>query len=482
MASKSGSDKSKKRTFIKPKPNEWSFYLSCTRNIRQIFFPLFLIFFLKDLVPKTFGKCLFTKFVDKRNNKSIHKHASSNNTDIMIEAKEHDNERERLLDLKSYSILDSLPESDYDDLTAIAAAICGTNISLVSLIDDKRQWFKSHHGLNATETPREYAFCGHAINDQNNVFIVQDARRDIRFHDNPLVTGEPFVTFYAGVPLISEKGLPFGTLCVIDNKPKLLSQSQIQSLSALSNQVTNLLKLRKNKMILEKTLLNLQEKNEELERFAFVAAHDLKSPLIGVSSMAVLFLENYGSKVDAKGRKILELIKSSSDKLRGLIDGLLEYSRSESVLKENKSKVNLKDLKKDIIGLFSYEHELTLILKSPFNEIETNRAALEQILINLVANAIKYNDKKNIEIEIEVSSSDTHYEFSVNDNGLGIALEHQEKIFKIFEVLEYKDKYGKTGNGIGLATVKKIIEKSGGSIKVESKVGKGSNFIFTLEK
>lgn len=400
----------------------------------------------------------------------------------MIEPKEHHKERERLKDLESYSILDSLSEVDYDNLTAIAAEICGTPISLISLIDDKRQWFKSHHGLAATETPREYAFCAHAINDPENVFIIQDARRDDRFHDNPLVTGEPYVIFYAGVPLISEEGLPLGTLCVIDHKPKLLSQNQLHSLSALSNQVMNLLKLRKNKILLEQALMNLEEKNQELERFAFIAAHDLKSPLIGISGMAQLFSDEYGSKVDEEGQEMLELIISSSDKLRRLIDGLLDYSRSESVLREEKSSIDLETLKNSIAGLFTFDHNLKLVIKSTLTELCANRTAIDQILINLIANAIKYNDKNSVEIEIGVSESDTHYKFYVQDNGPGIATNYQEKIFKIFEIFTAKDKFGQTGNGIGLATVKKIVEKIGGSIKVESELGKGAKFIFTLEK
>ena len=159
----------------------------------------------------------------------------------MIPPKPFPLEKERLAELKSYSILDTLPEEDYDNLTAIAAEICNTEISLISLLDDKRQWFKSHHNLDVSETPKEYAFCAHAINDPKNVFIVQDARNDERFYDNPLVTGEPHVIFYAGVPLLSPKGLPLGTLCVIDHKPKLLSNSQINSLQALSKQVMNIL-------------------------------------------------------------------------------------------------------------------------------------------------------------------------------------------------------------------------------------------------
>ncbi len=384
--------------------------------------------------------------------------------------------------MRSYSILDTLPESDYDNITKIAAEICGTPISLISLIDDKRQWFKSHHGLDATETPKEYAFCGHAINTPNDVFIVQDARKDERFHDNPLVTGDPHVIFYAGVPLVSEAGLPLGTLCVIDHKPNLLSQSQISSLSALSNQVINLLELRKSKQQLERTIMELEEKNEGLERFAVVAAHDLKTPLINISSLAQLFQNQYKDILDSEGLEMLEMIIGSSGNLIGLIDGLLQYSKSESLLREGKSDIELQMLRTDLEGLFNYDHQLKLVLKSDLTKIKAHKTALHQILINLITNAIKYHDKETVEIELGVSESDTHFLFYVKDNGPGIETIHQERIFKIFEKLATTDKFGVRGNGIGLATVKKIVEKLGGAIRVESDLGKGAKFIFSLEK
>ena len=384
--------------------------------------------------------------------------------------------------MRSYSILDTLPESDYDNITKIAAEICGTPISLISLIDDKRQWFKSHHGLDATETPKEYAFCGHAINTPNDVFIVQDARKDERFHDNPLVTGDPHVIFYVGVPLVSEAGLPLGTLCVIDHKPNLLSQSQISSLSALSNQVINLLELRKSKQQLERTIMELEEKNEGLERFAVVAAHDLKTPLINISSLAQLFQNQYKDILDSEGLEMLEMIIGSSGNLIGLIDGLLQYSKSESLLREGKSDIELQMLRTDLEGLFNYDHQLKLVLKSDLTKIKAHKTALHQILINLITNAIKYHDKETVEIELGVSESDTHFLFYVKDNGPGIETIHQERIFKIFEKLAATDKFGVRGNGIGLATVKKIVEKLGGAIRVESELGKGAKFIFSLEK
>ena len=215
--------------------------------------------------------------------------------------KDHIHEAERQHELLSYSILDTLPEESYDSLTAIASEICGTPISLVSLLDDKRQWFKSHHGLEATETPKELAFCAHAINAPTDVFIVEDARTDERFHDNPLVTSQPHVIFYAGVPLLNENGLPLGTLCVIDNVPKKLDASQIKALDSLAKQVMSLMELRRKKMQLEGSVTMLEEKNTELRNFAAIAAHDLKAPLNSISTLADVFSRHYADEVGEEG-------------------------------------------------------------------------------------------------------------------------------------------------------------------------------------
>ncbi|MGI9551846.1 MAG: sensor histidine kinase [Aurantibacter sp.] len=400
----------------------------------------------------------------------------------MIPPKDHVHEKKRLASLDSYSILDTLPEVDYDNLTTIAAEICGTPISLVSLLDNNRQWFKSRYGLDVVETPKEYAFCAHAINEGEDIFIVQDSRLDERFCDNPLVTGDPRVIFYAGVPLCSDEGLPIGTLCVIDHKPKLLSQNQIRSLKALSNQVMKLLQLRKANAQLKKSIEVLNEKNGELEQFAFIAAHDLKSPLNNILSSAAILSDYQGAAMDDDGKTMISFIQSASEKLKELIDGLLEYSRSEVILREEKSTVDLQLLCKDIQGLFSFDSSLSLVLRSELKSIIVNRTAIDQILINLVGNAIKYNDKDHVKVEFGVSENSDSYLLYVKDNGPGIIREDQDKIFQIFKTLNTLDKFGKTGNGIGLATVKKIVGKMGGNIHVESSCNQGSKFVFNIEK
>ena len=154
------------------------------------------------------------------------------------------NEAERLAALKAYHILDTGTEQSYDDITTLAAHICEVPIAMISLVDEARQWFKSRLGVDQQQTPREVAFCAHAIFKNGN-FIVRDATRDRRFADNALVTGEPHIRFYAGIPLINPEGLALGTLCVIDHQPRRLSAAQLNALQALSRQVMALLELRR---------------------------------------------------------------------------------------------------------------------------------------------------------------------------------------------------------------------------------------------
>jgi len=171
------------------------------------------------------------------------------------------NEAERLNALRGYKILDTHPEDRFDDLTRLAALICRTPIALVSLVDEDRQWFKSKIGLAASETPREDAFCAHAIVTQD-LLVVPDATRDPRFASNSLVLGEPHIRLYAGAPLTAPDGHNLGALCVIDRRPRRLSREQLEALRILSRQVVAEVTLGKNVHDL-KTALN---ERDELER------------------------------------------------------------------------------------------------------------------------------------------------------------------------------------------------------------------------
>jgi PAS domain S-box-containing protein len=174
------------------------------------------------------------------------------------------NEVERLKALYDYQILDTAPEQAFDDLTTLASAICGTPIALVSLVDRNRQWFKSKVGLDATETPRDLAFCAHAILCPSEPLIVPNALEDERFATNPLVLLDPNIRFYAGVPLVTPNSCPIGTLCVIDQVPRQLTSQQIAALQVLGRQVIAQLELRYNLAKLEQTVIQQQRTEQAL--------------------------------------------------------------------------------------------------------------------------------------------------------------------------------------------------------------------------
>ena len=168
------------------------------------------------------------------------------------------NEQERLRALRAYKILDTRPEDRFDELTELAAIICGVPISLMTLIDADRQWFKSKVGLEIQETPRAQAFCTHAIM-QPGLFVVPDASKDDRFAANPLVAGDPHIRFYAGAPLVSGDGHLLGTMCVIDRKPRELTDVQLRALRILSRQVVYHMEMRSN---LEELRAGLKARDE----------------------------------------------------------------------------------------------------------------------------------------------------------------------------------------------------------------------------
>lgn len=255
-------------------------------------------------------------------------------------------ESERLSNLKSYDILDTPPEEAFDDIVELASEICEVPISLISLIDDHRQWFKAKIGLGVSETEREIAFCNHAIK-QENLFEIEDTLNDDRFKQNPLVTGSPFIRSYAGFPLTTEDGFNLGTLCVIDNKPHKLNEKQKKALEVLSKRVVNELELRRK-------VQELKEVNEFKDKLLSIIGHDLRSPLNSIHSIIQLIDNNTLNEEQVKPlRKILSSEVQSS---LNLLDNILNWS---SLYLEGKeaiaSNIKFKYLVDECITLLEYE-------------------------------------------------------------------------------------------------------------------------------
>ena len=174
-------------------------------------------------------------------------------------------EEARLENLASYDILDTLPEQAYDDLVRLAAFICGTSMGFIILIDRDRQWFKAKLGLDVAETPRQMSFCAHTLSSPDQLLMIEDAREDIRFADNPLVTGAPHIRFYAGAPLVTPERHVLGTVCVADRVPRQLNPAQREALTALSRQVVAQLELRRQLKALQNSERQLETALARLE-------------------------------------------------------------------------------------------------------------------------------------------------------------------------------------------------------------------------
>ena len=180
------------------------------------------------------------------------------------------NEKQRLKVLWQYSVLDTMPEEIFDDLTELAARICEAPVALITLVDEDRQWFKAKVGISINETSRDISFCAHAIT-QPGLFIVPDATRDERFAKNPLVKSDPKVRFYAGAPLVSPDGYALGTLCVIDKVPRELRPEQKQALRILARHVVSQLELRRR----SNELADARQEKDRIQRDLKQAREDL---------------------------------------------------------------------------------------------------------------------------------------------------------------------------------------------------------------
>nr|WP_299437234.1 GAF domain-containing sensor histidine kinase [uncultured Aquimarina sp.] len=392
------------------------------------------------------------------------------------------NEDFRIEALKSLGILDTKAEKEYDDITALAAYLCDTEIALISLVDSNRQWFKSKHGLSISETPREQSFCAHTILEPEKPLIVKDARLDERFYKNPLTEEEKIVIFYAGIPLIDKNGFPLGTLCVIDSKPKELINKQLESLKSLANQVVILFELNKKNKDLEKIEDKLRKRNESLKEFARVISHDLKMPLANVITTSDLLKLKLANNLDKETSEYFEYIKQSSFSMSDYINDVLDHYESDSLVKNKPESFKLNSLLREITELLSIKPDCTINFPESNPTLECNKSALKQIFFNLIGNSIKYNDKEHIIIDIDLTEDTIFYYFKITDNGMGIPEDMIESIFELFTTANGTDRSGNKGNGIGLSTVKKLVETLEGCIKVKSKLEVQTTFDFSIKK
>lgn len=391
------------------------------------------------------------------------------------------NETARLSALKGLEILDTPEEEMFDEITRLASMICNAPISLVSLIDETRQWFKSHHGLTARETPRSIAFCSHAILG-DEVFVVPNAKEDDRFKNNPLVDEAPNVIFYAGIPLALDDQIKLGTLCVIDNKPRELNEKQIQMLRLLGKQTVRLLQMRKATERLEIEKLAAQRATAAKRDFIAAISHDIRNPLNSLLGMSEMIRE---ADLSPTVLGYVDHIRNAGEVILHLVNDTIEISR----LEENASVTNNEwfELYQCLHILDSFfiaetkRKQIEFKLNNQVNQniiLHSDKRKIEKVFWNLTANAVKFTNKGAVtfSVHLEIKTKDEgilHIE--VSDTGPGISPEVKDKLFQKYNQF-VPEGCGISGSGLGLSIVKLSLQELKGEVEVESTLGEGSLF------
>lgn len=398
------------------------------------------------------------------------------------------NEQLRLAELYNYDILNTQYEEDFDEVVQLASQICNVPISLISLIDADRQWFKAKTGFDTKETGRDVSFCAHAILD-SELFVVEDAWKDNRFSDNPLVINDPSIRFYAGMPLISNNGFKLGTLCVIDRTPRQLNDEQLFAMKVLSKQVAKLFELRlTNRENLELSIglksqkQRLEELNEVQNKVISIISHDIRSPLTSLKQV-----------IDLKDMKVIDqrqvnnLMVTINTQIDGTIDMLGNLVDWSSIL------IKKTEIEHQPINLYNLAAEsldsivIAALLK---NNILVNTIAnkdlyvisdaniLKFIFRNIIANANKFTANGTITIDV-IATNETVL-ITIKDTGTGMSNEVLNKLFVTGKYNSTAGTNNEKGNGLGLFLVKDFVDKIGSKLQITSVLGKGTSISFAL--
>lgn len=390
------------------------------------------------------------------------------------------NEDARLRKLQSYDILDSLDEREYDDIVRLVSEICNTPIANISFVDRDRQWFKAMVGLSRRETPRDVAFCAHTIHS-DEMMVVEDASRDPRFADNPLVVEDPGIRFYAGVPLTTPDGYRLGALCAIDNQRRTLTEEQRTALSVLGRHVMNLLELRR-------TGRQLEELSDLKSRLLAIVAHDMKNPIVALSSLLSLLAEDALDPAELKA--VITRLESRVSASMSLIDNILAWSTTMlqqeptgfAPAADRRVTTRLSVLAGELREILDHE------LAGKGNALEVDVDAVPPVttdpnillfvLRSLLSNANKYTSGGKI--RLEAAQQDGATVITVSDTGMGMTERERDNLFNWSSRIRKPGTSGEVGAGLALLLSRDMLARVGGWLAVESTPGVGTRFAVTV--
>jgi signal transduction histidine kinase len=408
-------------------------------------------------------------------------------------------EQLRLATLREYGILDTLPEDCFDNLVRAAAALLAAPIGLISLVDERRVWFKARVGLDAVEIPREHAFCAHALLTGGAAMVVANANVDPRFRENPLVIGAPHARFFAGVWLTAPNGMPIGMLCVLDAVPRTPPDTrQIAALTDLAALAMEAIELRSAGRAAQETARinrlvadRLHEAHRGLlaayrakSEFLASLSHELRTPLHAIIGYADLIAAAVPPPLAPSGHA--QAISEAGRHMLTLVNDILEFSRLEAgqvpLAWHHVALPGLVDEALRMVGAFARSHEVRMVQEVgwPDCKVRGDPVRLKQVLLNLLTNAIKFTPPAGT-VRVGLSNDgDGAVALDVDDTGIGIAPEDIAKVLTPFGQVVAQDGEPREGTGLGLPIARCLVERHGGSLTIESRPGEGTRVRISL--
>jgi signal transduction histidine kinase len=377
------------------------------------------------------------------------------------------NEAERINVLTKYAILDTPPDGSFDHITQLAAQLLKVPIAIVSLVDTDRIWFKSAYGLDVRQIDRDPGLCASAILS-DDLYIVEDAIKDVRTLANPLVAGEFGLRFYAAVPLKVREGYNLGTLCVIDKKPRTITDEEKSILQNLADILIDQLELR----------LEARKANTRQNQILSMVAHELKNPLTTIPVYSDLIKEQV-----QEHEHIIQMcnhIKKASERMTVMIKEMLEMARLQA------DEIRLKRNYFDIAVIIGRVATMNVVLANSKQQklyldisdnvmIHADEVKMAEIAENLINNAIKYSPV-GTEIWVKLKAGEQKAIFEVVDQGPGFTSEDQKNLFMPFTRLSARPTAGENSTGMGLSIVKLLVEAHGGKVWAENNSPHGARF------
>lgn len=410
-------------------------------------------------------------------------------TDHMIAAAIPVNEPERLQELYRMSVLDTQPDSDFNEIVEVASRICKVPMSLITLVDNNRLWFKAKVGFDQDETDRNSAFCAHTILG-DSMMEVKDAELDERFIGNPLVEENPHIRFYAGIPLVTTNGYNLGSLCVLDTVPRSLNDDQKFALDVLSKQVIKLFELRLRNLEIEAKNAIVESQKQHLEELTVIqnkiisiVAHDVRSPVASLKNVLDLKKSNDISLEEMD--EFMAMLSKEMDGTLNLLTNLVEWGGI--LLKRSSAKLTSINLNRLVSNEFKnlevasgVKHNSLVNAVPAECWVRADENMLRFILRNLVTNAIKFTESGSITISGDTSGE--KIKLSVTDTGIGMSEDVKNNLFRTDRKSTRKGTNMEEGSGLGLILAREFAEILGSQLSVESETNKGTSIAFELLK